>query len=55
MQRWMKAYMNFLDDKVTSTVLDKSSRVANDILKVCYVIGFNFVYLHSMCLILALV
>lgn len=42
MQRWMKAYMNFLDDKVTSTVLDKSSRVANDILKVSHVIGFQF-------------
>ena len=34
MQRWMKASVIFLDAKAPSTLLDKTSKAANGILKV---------------------
>ncbi|KAA8530205.1 hypothetical protein F0562_004914 [Nyssa sinensis] len=33
MQRWMRAHIMFLDAKASSSVLDKTSKAANDILK----------------------
>lgn len=34
MQRWMKAVLKYLDPKIRSTVSEKTSKAADDILKV---------------------